>query len=140
MLFSWNKKRVGSAKKTSLPGRALSGRRHTLRLEPLEDRRMLTTFLVDSLDDVVAEDGVITLREAIEAANTNAAIGDAVAGSDTETDQITFKADLFAGGPATIGLTNTPAEVAQDAGDLPPLLSLWCADSIRFAESIKYPG
>ncbi len=84
---------------------------------------MLTTFLVDSLDDVVAEDGVITLREAIEAANTNAAIGDAVAGSDTETDQITFKADLFVGGPATIGLTNTPAEVAQEAGDLPPLLS-----------------
>jgi len=31
-----------------------------------------TSFLVDSLSDVIANDGVVTLREAIEAANTNA--------------------------------------------------------------------
>lgn len=42
-----------------------------LRLEALEGRMLLsgTMYVVDSLDDVVAEDGMLTLREAIEAAN-----------------------------------------------------------------------
>lgn len=59
-----------------------------LRLEPLEDRRMLSVFAVNSMADAVAPDGVITLREALEAANTNAAFFDAPAGSETETDVI----------------------------------------------------
>ena len=37
-------------------------------------------YIVDSLEDIVAEDGILTLREAIEAANSNAAVGDAHAG------------------------------------------------------------
>jgi parallel beta helix pectate lyase-like protein len=54
-------------------------------------------FLVDSLDDVVAEDGVITLREAIEAANTDDPVGDAPAGSETEVDVIQFDPSLAGG-------------------------------------------
>ena len=49
---------------------------------------MLSVFAVDSLADVVADDGLITLREALEAANTNAPVCDAPAGSATETDLV----------------------------------------------------
>ena len=49
----------------------------TLRLEPLECRALLTTITVGGIGDTIANDGVVTLREAITAANTNAASGDA---------------------------------------------------------------
>jgi len=75
-------------------------------LEHLEPRLLLdgTTYLVDSLADVVAADGAVTLREAIEAANTNVIVNDAPAGSSAETDIITFAASL-AGGTITLGGT-----------------------------------
>ncbi|MBN1589510.1 MAG: right-handed parallel beta-helix repeat-containing protein [Pirellulales bacterium] len=72
---------------------------------------MLSAYLVDSLDDTMLDDGLTTLREALEAADTNTALwadGDhpIVAGSDTETDTITFDPDLFTNGvdpvPGTI--------------------------------------
>jgi CSLREA domain-containing protein len=45
-----------------------------MRFEPLEDRAMLTSFTVTSLADIVdAGDGVVTLREAVLAANADAA-------------------------------------------------------------------
>ena len=53
--------------------------------------------MVDSLGDTVAEDGFVTLREAIQAANTNAIVGDAHAGSGEETDVITFSPEVFGG-------------------------------------------
>ncbi|MFP4055039.1 MAG: choice-of-anchor Q domain-containing protein, partial [Phycisphaerae bacterium] len=57
-----------------------------------------TEYVVNSLADVVAADGVVTLREAIEAANTNTAVtADVLAGSDTRTDRITFDASLAGG-------------------------------------------
>lgn len=57
-----------------------------LAVEPLECRTMLTTFLVDTIaDDPLATatdtDGYVSLREAVQAANTNAAFGDAAAGA-----------------------------------------------------------
>jgi hypothetical protein len=61
--------------------------------EHLEPRLLLsaTTYTVTSLaDNVTGGDGWITLREAVRAASTNAAVGDAPAGSDTETDVIQF--------------------------------------------------
>jgi hypothetical protein len=72
-----------------------------LRFEPLEDRRMLAVITVDSLLDNFdpnspATDGVITLREAILAANTNTAVGDAPAGS-AGGDTIDFAASLTGG-------------------------------------------
>jgi predicted outer membrane repeat protein len=98
----------------------LQSRRHALRLEPLEDRRMLTIFAVGSLADVVADDGVVTLREAIEAANTNVAVFDAAAGSATEVDQITFDADLYSGGPATITLGGSSLQITDDLDIIGP--------------------
>lgn len=60
---------------------------------------MLSVFAVDSLADVVAADGLITLREALQAANTNTAVCDAPAGSAAETDKII----IFAQDPADPG-------------------------------------
>ena len=57
----------------------------------------MTPYVVDSLGDTVAEDGLVTLREAIQAANTNAIVGDAHAGSVDETDVITFSPELWGG-------------------------------------------
>ncbi len=98
-------------RKTSTAHDMPFGRR--LRCEPLEDRRMLTIFSVNSLADVVADDGDITLREALEAANTNAAVHDAAAGSDTETDVITFAPELF-----TDGVDPTPGKITLDGQQL----------------------
>ncbi len=93
---------------------ALLPNRRPLRIEPLEDRRMLTAYLVDSLGDTTGADGVITLREAIEAANTNAAVGDALPGSAIDTDSISFDGALFASGPATITLQNGRLQITDD--------------------------
>src|SRR5262245_31899857 len=65
------------------------------RVEPLELREVPATFVVDSTLDTVADDGVTTLREAIDLANTQA-------GDDT----ITFAPSLTASGPATISLVS----------------------------------
>src|SRR5262245_23629811 len=70
--------------------------RRPLRLEPLEDRRLLAVVNVTTLDDSVdLNDGVTSLREAIFATNT-------VPGHDT----IDFAPSLTAIGPATIVLTH----------------------------------
>ena len=69
--------------------------RRPLRIEPLEDRRLLAVVTVNTLDDTVDfNDGVTSLREAIFATNL-------VGGADT----IEFAAALTSGGPATLTLT-----------------------------------
>lgn len=49
--------------------------------EAMEARTLLATIIVTGVGDTIASDGVVTLREAITAANTNAASGDAPAGT-----------------------------------------------------------
>lgn len=61
-------------------------------LELLEDRAVPTTYLVDTTLDNVKNDGLITLREAVLAANTGQPVGDAPAGDGD--DQISFAAAL----------------------------------------------
>ncbi len=71
-----------------------------LALEPLEDRSLLTAFFVNTIaDDPAATaadtDGYVSLREAVQAANTNAVYGDAVAGEGGgAVDSITFDPTL----------------------------------------------
>ena len=107
------------------------------RLELLEDRRLLTAYLVDSLADIVAADGHVTLREALEAANTNAPVFDAPAGSDTETDAITFSPDLFTDGenptPGTITLGGTQLTIADDLNIQGPGDMLLSVDADRLS-------
>jgi len=51
--------------------------------QSLEPRKLLATLTVDTASDVVdLNDGLVSLREAITAANDNAAFGDAAAGDD----------------------------------------------------------
>ena len=63
------------------------------------------TYVVNSLLDTVANDGALTLREALNASNANAPVTDAPAGSPFETDTIIFDSRLFMPGqPSTIML------------------------------------
>ena len=62
-------------------------------VERLEDRTLLTVYTVNSLADgppVTFPNGELTLREAVTAASTNQAFGDAPAGSAFGTDLIQF--------------------------------------------------
>ena len=52
------------------------------------------TYLVTSLDDTIADDGVLTFIEAFRAANANQPFGDAPAGSYDELDTIQFASTL----------------------------------------------
>lgn len=63
--------------------------------EALEERLLLTTFFVDTIvdDNTGTTDGLVSLREAIIAAETNAAFGDAAAGS-VDGDTIGFDASI----------------------------------------------
>lgn len=102
-----------------------------LRLEALEGRMLLsgTMYVVDSLDDVVAEDGMVTLREAIEAANANASVGDAVAGSADEMDEITFDASLFESGPGTIVLNGEEFQITDSVRITGPGMGMLTLDA-----------
>ena len=46
-------------------------------LELMEPRQLLATIVVTGTGETIATDGIVTLREAITAANTDAASGDA---------------------------------------------------------------
>lgn len=62
--------------------------RRPLKFEPLEGRRVLATFAVTTPVDVVDDfDGLVSLREAVAAANANGGV-----------DQINFAPGAFAGG------------------------------------------
>jgi len=52
------------------------------------------TYVVQSLDDSIAQDGILTFREAFEAANSNQPVGDALAGSFGHQDRIEFALGL----------------------------------------------
>ncbi len=92
--------------------------------EALEQRRVLAAYLVNTADDVVAEDGLVSLREAIEAANTNAAVNEAVAGDagSFDLDTIRFAPELgdvvitLTGGE--LELTDSVSIVQGDAGSI----------------------
>ena len=76
-------------------------------VEALEERAMLTMYVVNSTEDPpISEfaDGQLTLREAVLAANFNVAVGDAAAGSATEVDTIVFNLPAAAGQSPTIAL------------------------------------
>lgn len=69
-------KKQRSARRQNRPVARRSGRR--LLVEPLEARRLLTMWTVNDLGDgPIAEDGRLTLREAVLAASLNQDQGDA---------------------------------------------------------------
>ena len=82
----------------------------TVRVNVVVDDDDTQHYVVTSLGNEVAVDGVITLREAIQAANTNAPVGDAPAGCPFGPDVITFVPGLF-----TDGLNPLPRTIALDS-------------------------
>ncbi len=92
----------GFARPSTLTHRPARSRRHTARqarlplqnaVQSLETRILPATITVTSLDDDLTQNGFITLREAIQAANTNKAVDGSVAGSVGE-DTIVFAPTL----------------------------------------------
>src|SRR5690349_5791347 len=76
-----------------------------LAFEPLEGRRMLAVLTVNSLEDnTISGDNLVTLREAILAANQDLVtdLGAQASGKD----EIRFNANLFSSGPKTILLSH----------------------------------
>jgi len=98
-------------------------------LELLEQRVVLdgTAFVVSSLADTVADDGFPTLREAIQAANTDAAVNEAPAGNGADT--ITFAAHLFASGPQTLTLAGSELAITDDLAITGPGRDLFTVDA-----------
>jgi Ca2+-binding RTX toxin-like protein len=80
-------------------------------LERLEDRSLLAVIVVTGTGDTIATDGVVTLREALTAANTNAPVGDVIFGGEAGpaiVDRILF--NIPGGGLHTITLgSNLPS-------------------------------
>jgi CSLREA domain-containing protein len=116
---TWRKaaRRPRSQSTHSSLGRSLYRRR--LRLEPLEDRRLLAVVTVTTLADTVdLNDGVTSLREAIFATNT-------VPGADT----IDFAPSLTAGGPATMLLSQGEFEITDSLTIEGPGASLLTIDA-----------
>ena len=74
-------------------------------LETLEDRLAPATITVNSLADGATPLGQVTLRQAIQAAETQTSVNGSVAG--TGNDTIVFAPALFTSGPATITLSNS---------------------------------
>ena len=87
----------------------------SLRVERLEDRQMLAGLFVTSLADNMTTDGLITLREALSAAN-NDAVADTMVPSQvgSDTDVISFSPSLFSGGSAAIVLTQGQLVIASN--------------------------
>ncbi len=53
------------------------------------------SYLVETLDDSIADDGIVTFGEAFRAADSNQAVGDAPAGSFAGQDRIEFAPDVW---------------------------------------------
>jgi CSLREA domain-containing protein len=102
------------------------------RIESLEPRTVLSTITVTSLADNTTNDGLITLREAILAAN-NDSVADATEGSQAGSgaDTIVFDAALTAGGPATITLAGTELVIGSAVTIIGPGRELLTIDAQR---------
>lgn len=112
-------------------------------VETASTDRAARTYTVTSLSDTIAEDGVVTFREAFEAANRNIKVGDAEAGSFTETDVIVFAAGLTGtinlnGKSLTIydGLTITGGDLTAGTGSQNSLI----IDANNLTTAVKAVG
>ncbi|MEX0865980.1 MAG: choice-of-anchor Q domain-containing protein, partial [Pirellulales bacterium] len=83
-------------------------------------------LVVTTLDDTVALDGFVSLREAILAINSNTTVGDAVAGPSTNTIQ--FAVGLF-DSPGVIELTGGELRITDEVSILGPGRSLLTIDA-----------
>ncbi len=90
--------------------------RTPLRMESLEDRCTPATFVVNSTLDLPVNlgDAVVTLRDAIAAANTNVAVSPGGPVGEIDGDAIVFATGVFGGGGATISLAEGDLLISDD--------------------------
>ena len=106
-----------------------------LRLEPLEDRRMLAAMLVNDLGDGslanLAGDGQLSLREAVEAINTGAPVDGigSISGPFGLNDVIAFDSVLFGGSSKTLVLTAGQLELETSVALFGPSDNLLTIDA-----------
>jgi hypothetical protein len=81
-----------------------------LHFESLEERRLLATISVTSLNDNLAADGQVTLREAIQAAELNISVDGSTAGSAVQSDIVEFAANLS--GSVNLSILGDPSTVS----------------------------
>ena len=109
---SWHtlRTKLGISSRRRRSHRRKAERRHrTSRIETLEVRSMLTAdlYTVTTLDDVVdANDGLVSLREALDLAATD--------GSTTDNDSIVFDRALWDSGSGTIQLADQSGDGVAD--------------------------
>lgn len=106
----WNRMRRSRRSQRNLEigqQRRLSGN-----VEPLEIRSLLSAITVTSLEDNTLADGLVTLREAIQAANTDSSVDGSTAGNGADT--IVFDASLFSGGAQVLRLNGTELTVVSE--------------------------
>ncbi len=84
------------------PARLRYARRER-QVESLESRWLLSTITVTTANDSVASDGLVSLREAIQAANSDTSVDGSATGSGADT--IVFDPSLAASGSVTINLS-----------------------------------
>ncbi|MGI9427581.1 MAG: choice-of-anchor Q domain-containing protein [Bythopirellula sp.] len=114
-----------------------------LRLEFLEDRRMLATMLVTDLSDDtlgnLAGDGNLSLREAVEAINTGAPVDGIgpVGGNFGTSDTILFRSSLFGGTPQTLALTAGQLELTNPVTITGPAANLLTIDGQQNSRIFK---
>ncbi len=112
-----------------------TNRSRTLRLESLEDRRMLAILVVTDLgDDTLANlagDGQLSLREAVEAINIGEPVDgiDPIAGDFGDNDTILFSGALFLGAPKTLALTAGQLDLTSEVTIAGPLNNLLTIDA-----------
>lgn len=94
-------------------------------LVPIAATAESTVYKVNTLADTVAEDGKVSLREAILAANRNEAVNEAPAGSASGMDRVTFdvealRAEAGEGNPLVITLNGTELKIEDHLAILGP--------------------
>jgi hypothetical protein len=106
---------IASLSLNSFRRKSLANSARSLRVERLEERHMLAGLVVTSLADNMTTDGLITLREALVAAN-NDAVADTMVPSQvgSGTDVISFSPSLFSGGPVAMVLTQGQLVIASN--------------------------
>ena len=120
--------------------------RRKLRLETLEDRRMLAVMFVNDLGDgtltSLAGDGKLSLREAIEAINTAGPVDGigSVAGLFGLNDSIRFDLSMFEGAPKTLKLLAGPLELQSKVTLLGPGSSKLTIDAQLNSRIIDIPS
>ena len=112
--------------------RAVSTRRRRIGFEQLEIRALLATITVTGLLDNIDSDGIVTLREALQAAETDTSVDGSTAGSGADT--IEFSPALTETGGATILLGGTEFAITTPIAIRGPganLLTIDAQDSSR---------